>query len=123
MKKILGLAISALLLIGLVGGGTWAYFSDTETSNDNTWTAGTLNLVNVIDGTAVGTDVVVTEQADGLNDKVVFGGVTPIVPGNSGTIKWTLTNEGNTAGFLTLAATATFAEGAAALEPETTAES
>jgi len=123
MKKILGLAISALLLIGLVGGGTWAYFSDTETSNDNTWTAGTLNLVNVIDGTAVGTDVVVTEQADGLNDKVVFGGVTPIVPGNSGTIKWTLTNEGNTAGFLTIDAATTFGEGGAATEPEAVDES
>lgn len=118
MKKILSLSIVALMVIGLVAGGTWAFFSDTETSNDNTWTAGTLNLVNVIAGTAVDTDVVVTEQADGLNDKVVFGGATPIVPGNSGTIKWTLTNEGNTAGFLTIDAATTFGEGGAATEPE-----
>ncbi|MBD3155896.1 MAG: hypothetical protein GF368_04545 [Candidatus Aenigmarchaeota archaeon] len=40
--------LSSLLVIGLVtlvvGGATWAYFSDTETSEGNTFTAGTLNL-------------------------------------------------------------------------------
>ncbi len=122
MKKILGLTIAALLIMGIVGGGTYAYFSDTETSNDNTWTAGTLNLVNVISGTAVNTDVIVTEQADGLNDKVQFGTVTPIVPGSSGTITWTLTNEGNVDGTLTLVAVTTFTEGATANEAELTAD-
>jgi spore coat-associated protein N len=45
MKKIIGLAISGLLLLALVAGGTYAYFSDTETSSGNSFTAGTLNLV------------------------------------------------------------------------------
>ena len=44
MKKILGLTIAALLVMGLVGGGTWAYFSDTETISDNQFLAGTLDL-------------------------------------------------------------------------------
>jgi|GEM_PF-2699322 len=44
MKKILGLLIAALLIIAMVGGGTWAYFSDTETSTSNTLIAGTLDL-------------------------------------------------------------------------------
>lgn len=44
MKKILGLTIAALLVIGLVGGATWAYFSDTETSTGNSFVAGTLDL-------------------------------------------------------------------------------
>ena len=44
MKKILGLTIAALLVMGLVGGGTWAYFSDVETSTGNTFVAGTLDL-------------------------------------------------------------------------------
>ena len=39
----------SLLIIGVVsvsaGAGTWAYFSDTETSTDNTFTAGTLDLL------------------------------------------------------------------------------
>jgi len=44
MKRILGLALSAFVLMALVAGGTWAYFSDTEASGTNTITAGKLNL-------------------------------------------------------------------------------
>ncbi len=44
MKKILGLTIAAILVMGLVGGGTWAYFSDPEASTGNILSAGTLDL-------------------------------------------------------------------------------
>ncbi|MBA7649905.1 hypothetical protein ES703_57704 [subsurface metagenome] len=44
MKKILGLTVAALLVMGLIGGGTWAYFTDVETSTGNTFAAGTLDL-------------------------------------------------------------------------------
>jgi len=44
MKKILGLTIAALLVMALVGGGTWAYFSDVEQTTANIFTAGTLDL-------------------------------------------------------------------------------
>ncbi len=44
MKKILGLGLVALLVMAMVGGGTWAYFNDTETSGGNILTAGTLDL-------------------------------------------------------------------------------
>jgi predicted ribosomally synthesized peptide with SipW-like signal peptide len=44
MKKILGLSVAAMMIMALVGGGTWAYFSDTETVTANTFTAGTLAL-------------------------------------------------------------------------------
>lgn len=43
MKKILGLTIAALLVMALVGGGTWAYFSDVEAATD-ILTAGTIDL-------------------------------------------------------------------------------
>jgi len=43
VKKILGLTIAFVLFIGGAGVGTWAYFSDTETST-NQLTAGTLDL-------------------------------------------------------------------------------
>lgn len=44
LKKKLGLGIaSAVLGISLIGGGTFAYFSDTEVTN-NTFAAGTLDL-------------------------------------------------------------------------------
>ncbi len=44
MKKIFGLAISAILVIALAVGGTMAYFNDTETSTGNVFTAGTIDL-------------------------------------------------------------------------------
>jgi predicted ribosomally synthesized peptide with SipW-like signal peptide len=44
MKKILGLAIAALVVIAMVAAGTYAYFQDTETSTNNNITAGTLDL-------------------------------------------------------------------------------
>jgi len=122
MKKIIGLSIAALLVIGLIGGGTFAYFSDTETSLGNTFTAGTLNLVNVISGTAIDNSIVITEQADGLNDKVEFGLTEPIAPGSSGTITWTLSNTGSISGNVTLVAATTFGEGAAPNEPELAAD-
>ncbi len=44
MKKILGLTIAIVLVIGLVAGGTWAIFSDTETTTENVFTAGTIDI-------------------------------------------------------------------------------
>ena len=44
MKKIIGLTIAFMLLIGMAGIGTWAYFSDVEASTGNQMTAGTLDL-------------------------------------------------------------------------------
>jgi len=53
MKKILGLSVAALLVIAMVGGGTWAFFQDTESSTANTLLAGTLDLT--LDDTNVAT--------------------------------------------------------------------
>jgi len=44
MKRILGLTIAFLLLIGMSGIGTWAYFADVETTSANVLAAGTLDL-------------------------------------------------------------------------------
>ncbi len=44
MKKILGLAVAAMLVMAMVGAGTWAFFSDTETATGNILTAGTMDL-------------------------------------------------------------------------------
>jgi spore coat-associated protein N len=47
-KRNMNKILTSLLMIGvvaaMVGAGTWAYFSDVETSTGNTFTAGTLNL-------------------------------------------------------------------------------
>ncbi|HEX9896687.1 MAG TPA: TasA family protein [Dehalococcoidales bacterium] len=122
MKKVLMSLMIIALVSALIGGGIYAVFSDVESSTGNTFTAGTLNLVNVISGTAVNSSIAVTEQADGLNDKVEFGLTNPIRPGSSGTITWTLSNTGNLPGTLTMAAITSFGEGAAANEPELAAD-
>ncbi|MFZ3063276.1 MAG: TasA family protein, partial [Actinomycetota bacterium] len=44
-RKILSSLMVIALAAMLIGLGTFAYFSDTGTSNANTFTAGTLNLV------------------------------------------------------------------------------
>ena len=74
MKKILISLMAIALVIGLVGAGTMAYFSDTETSSGNTFTAGTLDL---------------TASATGMPFNV-----GPMKPGDSGSGKIALTNAG-----------------------------
>ena len=44
MKKMMIALMAVLITVGLVGIGTYAYFSDTETSTGNTFAAGSLNL-------------------------------------------------------------------------------
>ena len=116
MKKIVGLTIVALLVIGLVGGGTWAYFTDTEESTGNSFTAGSLNLVYTVGGELYGgvegTDYTVTPGGgDGVNGNVVFGtSGEGLKPGDSGYITWTLSNTGTVPGSVTLAATVTGAD-------------
>ena len=63
MKKILGLTIAFVLFFGLVGGGTWAYFSDTEISTNNQLTAGTLDLK--------------TDDADGVTQTLYATNMNP----------------------------------------------
>ena len=83
MKKILGLAIAALIIMSTVGFGTWAYFSDTETSTDNQITAGTLALsVN-----------------SGYSDVTIMTGLTNKAPGDTGAAYATLKNEGSLPGY------------------------
>jgi len=64
MKKIIGLTIAFMLLIGMAGIGTWAYFSDVETSTGNQMTAGTLDLkTDDVDG--VSQTLLATNMAPG----------------------------------------------------------
>jgi predicted ribosomally synthesized peptide with SipW-like signal peptide len=44
VKKILFSLMTMVLVVGLVGAGAFAYFSDSETSSNNQYTAGTMDL-------------------------------------------------------------------------------
>lgn len=81
MKKILGTAIAAFLILAIVGGGTWAYFSDPETSTGNILSAGTLDLKtddvdgvtatlllqNMKEGDTTGAQTIVLKNAGSIN--------------------------------------------------------
>jgi len=83
MKKILGLTVVALLVMALVGGGTWAYFSDVEATNVNVLTAGVLDLTR--DGSSSVTTAFLTT------------GVSNASPGDSNTNSTLLANTAGTA--------------------------
>jgi len=87
MKKILGLAIAAMLIMATVGFGTWAYFSDTETSTTNAVLAGTLDL---------------TLDAGNSNVNILTG-LTNKAPGDSGQLYTVLKNVGSLTGELDIA--------------------
>ncbi|MDP2919854.1 MAG: TasA family protein [Dehalococcoidia bacterium] len=82
MKKILGLAIAALIIMASVGFGTWAYFSDTETSSSNQITAGTLDL----------------DLNGGDSNINILTGLTNKAPGDSGLLYATIKNSGSITG-------------------------
>jgi len=113
VKKIIGLSIAALLVISMIAVGTFAYFSDQETSTGNTITAGTLNLVPLTVGNASATtsysSVATTGGGDAVNGNVVWGNVGP---GTTGTEEWVLYNSGSIGGVLSLNAIAPSVTGA-----------
>lgn len=86
MNKWLSILGTLTVIAALVGIGAFGWFSDTETSNTNTFTAGSLNLT--LDG------------SDGTN--VVKWVVGPMVPGNQPKGTFTLANTGTVAGYLDL---------------------
>lgn len=104
-----------VLMLALLIGGLYGTFDDEETSVGNVFTAGTLNLVSVISGSGFTDNVVVNEQTDGINDNVTFG---MVMPGDNGTITWTLTNDGTVDGTLALVSTVVCSENGLN-EPET----
>ena len=103
-----------VLMLALLIGGLYGVFEDTETSNENTFTVGTLNLVSVIDGVGYST---LNERADGINDNITFD---TVVCGDSGSITWSLTNDGGLDGTLTMLSAVTFPD-IESNEPETAA--
>jgi predicted ribosomally synthesized peptide with SipW-like signal peptide len=84
MRKKILLSIIIIGVIGvLIGTGVFAYFSDTETSTGNTFTAGTLNL-------KVG-------SADPTTETIT---VSDTYGGDGGSYDWLLKNDGSIAGSL-----------------------
>ena len=89
MKKIAGLAIGISVVIALVMTGTFAVFSDTETADENTFIAGTLDL-------QVGSD-------DPCTESIAIGDDENLAPTGSDTVgPWLVKNIGSTTGDLSI---------------------
>jgi len=85
MKKLLFIAMACVLCLGLVG-GAFAYFSDTETSTGNVFTAGSLDLTY---------DVAGGPQYNGTS--VALFSIGDVKPGQTGTVVVSLHNIGTVA--------------------------
>jgi predicted ribosomally synthesized peptide with SipW-like signal peptide len=109
LRKAAGVAISLFIMAAFTAGATWSYMSDSENSTGNSITAGTLDLVPLVNGTYSGDggNYYVTPSGNGINGHVEFGLVSP---GESGRIGWILTNNGSIGGTLTLSSVFTFLE-------------
>jgi predicted ribosomally synthesized peptide with SipW-like signal peptide len=95
MKKILGLALAAILVMAMVAGGTWAYFNDVEASDTNAITAGKLDIT--LGTSEYSTDIDNIKPGD---THTVTIDVT-----NAGTLPLDYTVEANLTGTLTAALT------------------
>ena len=102
MKRILFSLMTIVAVLCVAGAGSFAYFSDTETSSGNTFTAGTLDLK-------------VDDADDPLPVKFTLG---PLAPGDSGTISYELKNAGNIDGYIDLENVIVTNDGGEFTEPE-----
>jgi spore coat-associated protein N len=84
-KKILGLIIVLLLMAGMSGLSTWAFFTDAETSSNNVLAAGTLDLktddqdgvsqtliaTNMRRGDIVGPEIIILKNSGSLDSSSI----------------------------------------------------
>jgi spore coat-associated protein N len=91
MKKLLLSMMSVVMVIAMVGGGAFAYFSDTETSTGNSFAAGTLDL-------AMGPDANVAGGVIATASNMAPGVVVP----PTGSYQVNFKNIGTLPGFLTV---------------------
>jgi len=83
MKKIFGLSLVLILVVGIIGVATFAYFTDNDNSSGNSFVSGTLELkTNNLDG------VTQTLYATGMSPGATVGPST-ITLKNTGTINGT----------------------------------
>jgi predicted ribosomally synthesized peptide with SipW-like signal peptide len=103
MKKVIIGLLMICVVAGLVTVGTWAAFRDVETSTDNIFVAGSMDL-----------------KVDGEDDPIIayFDTEDCVKPGDSGEVTITLSNVGCVDGLLDLHITITESDENIAVEPE-----
>jgi len=106
VKKILISLMTLVVVAGMIGGGAFAYFSDTETSTGNTFTAGTLDLKIDADPLPGTPDWVDDPNVPNVNDLAVLLGIEDTVnkmkPGDTDGIIIGIKNAGSIDGIADL---------------------
>jgi spore coat-associated protein N len=97
LNKVLIALMTVVVVIGLVGGGAFAWFSDVETSTDNTFTAGTLDLL--VDQNPAGTQNFVDDPDFSATVAIA---ASNMVPNDSQTFNIQVKNNGTIAGIPTM---------------------
>lgn len=69
MKTILSAIFTVALVSVLVGAGTFAYYADTETSSDNTFTSGTMDLYMEDGGPDISSEWVMVNMQPGVSSE------------------------------------------------------
>jgi predicted ribosomally synthesized peptide with SipW-like signal peptide len=87
MKKIIGLSLALMMVVGMIGVATFAHFTDNETSSGNQMVAGTLDLKVSNDGIT---------YSDGVSQTLYATNMSPGATVSNNT--FTLKNAGNTNG-------------------------
>jgi predicted ribosomally synthesized peptide with SipW-like signal peptide len=103
IKRMLFALMAVAACVGLMG-SSFAWFSDVETSEGNSFTMGTLDLSpgsDFVAGTGPEGKSDVTPGGDGENGRAVFSN---LAPGETGEIVWSMDNAGTLAGTLTIEA-------------------
>ena len=85
-KKLLLLTVALFLVAGMAGAGTFAYFTDTEASTGNTFTAGTMDLKVGDADQGFGDGVSATWTMSNMQPGVTTVGPLSVNLQNSGTI-------------------------------------
>ena len=101
MSTIIRSLLIVVAVAAIAGGATYSYFSDTETSNANTFTAGTLDL-----------------KLNGADAPVTVFNVTNMRPGNQPLGQVKLKNAGSIAGNLSISGVILTSEENGLTEPE-----
>lgn len=125
LKRVLRGLLVVGVIVAVVGVGVYFYFSDVEESPGNKITAGTLDLT-VMETATISEGAL--GRIDSQNCETAQNGIectveiSNIAPSDTGTIEWTLKNDGSLPGYLTVAADIQSDEGGDPTEPELDAE-
>jgi len=106
MKKVIAFTILLIFAASVVATGVWAFMADAETS-DSIIMAGSLDLIPSVSGTGPAGRTTIVPGGNTANGYVTLAG---LLPGDTGSITWVMTDDGTLPGTLSIAAAIMFSD-------------